>query len=76
MSRAECEGGFEGLGSDQMINIADIGDPPSSLAQQMAPLFQNNAVGPFLMLEALAPSLKKSHGMPCVSLGLPPVLAG
>jgi len=46
------------------VNNAGIGSPPGSLAQQMSQIFQTNATGPLLMVEAFAPLLKKSIGTP------------
>lgn len=49
---------------DALVNNAAIGTPSASLAQQMAQIFQTNATGPLLMVEAFAPLLKKSIGIP------------
>jgi NAD(P)-dependent dehydrogenase (short-subunit alcohol dehydrogenase family) len=49
---------------DALVNNAAIGWPSGSAAEQMAQCFQTNAIGPFLMVEAFAPLLKKSQSTP------------
>lgn len=46
---------------DALVNNAAIGWPSGTPAEQMAQAFQTNATGPFLVVEAFAPLLRKSN---------------
>lgn len=51
---------------DTLVNNAAVAFPPGSIAQQMAAVFQTNATGPLLMLEAFAPLMRKAQSTPRV----------
>jgi len=47
-----------------LVNNAALGWPSGSPAEQMAQCFQTNSTGPYLMVEAFVPLLKKSKTTP------------